>query len=220
MRMIYENFSDKVFGGFYDSNLYNSDMLYSYEYDKTPEGFEWDFKENDFKNFCKETCMDYVDAIRDNFSENPIGLEVGKYRGMWSPREYNFYTDRIQFYVKFNLNKLKKWCFESVADKFDDYLYKNWTSCDGFWSFIPNSLRAFVNAYKHGYNLCTKDDLIQVMVEFYLLENVDFANVEYDVCENVWERISDNVILRKSDDWTQWDFEYGDNGYIVTRKVA
>lgn len=77
-----------------------------------------------------------------------------------------------------------------------------------------------MNAYKHGYNLCTKDDLIQVMVEFYLLENVDFAEVEYDVLENEWERISNNVILRKSDDWTQWDFEYGDNGYIATKKIG
>ena len=191
-------------------------------YGELPDGYGWEFVKGGFTNFTEATCKAWVDAIADNFTDNPIGMKIGAYRSMWSPREYNFATDRISFSVEFDLRKLKKYCFKERRKAFDGYLKAHWSSCSGFWSFIPNNAYLFEQCYNGKATYCCigKDDLIRIMVEWYLLENVDFQNVEYNVCEYENERLYENVTLCKSDDWSLWDYEYTDNGYIPTKKIA
>ena len=216
MKKIYENASCEVFPGFYESLLYNPDTLYNFERNELPEGFEWEFVKGGYQKFCKETCENWVSVVEDSFTENPINLKIGKYCGMWSPKEYNFYTDKIQFVVDVNLNELKKYCWKTCREEFNDYLQKNWSSRDGFWSFVPNSIYKFEDNYKIGKD---KDMLIDIMIEWYLLKFIDFSEVECKVLENDWERIYPNITLQSTDDWSLWDFEYGSDGYIPTKKL-
>lgn len=219
MKHVYCNSSCKVFSGFYESNLYNSDMLYNFEREYLPKGFCWEFVNGGFDKFCKETCEDWVDAMSDNFDENPLDMKL-KYKSLWSPKYYNYSTDKINIEVDINLAKLKKFCWKDNRDEFDEYLNKHWSSHDGFISFIPNNVREFEEEYK-----CRSDwkhdSLIDIMIEFYLLKYVNFVDVEMDCYENEWERLYNNITLQSEEDWSLWDFEYDDKtqSYIPTHKL-
>lgn len=217
--MVYSNWSGRIFPGFYDSILYSGDDLYYFNQGKTPDGFGWDFKDGGFEKFQKAICEDWTERISDQLAGNGIGLSV-KYKSLWSPSEYNFYTDKLNLSVKFNLTKLKRYCFKEQKADFDRYLQENWKSRDGFWSFIPCYLSTFKDAYRNGCDLATKDDLIQVMLEFYLLKEVNFDYVEEDVLEDKYTYLDENVVLERESDWTHWDFEYSESGYVPTKQVA
>ncbi len=219
MKTVYENFSSMVFPGFYESLLYNSDTLYHFEYGELPDGFCWEFVNNGYCKYTEAVCKEWVSIIKDELSVNSLNMKIGKFKRMWSPKEYNFMTDRISFEVSVNLNDLKRYCFKTRRAAFDTYLHKYWSSRDGFWSFIPNTVGAFEYRYKHSCNLCTKKDLIQIMIEWYLLESVDFEGVEETVLESQWELLSENVALQSTDDWSLWDYEYND-GYKPTKRIA
>lgn len=227
MKKIYENSSCKVFPGFYDSLLYNSDTLHNFNNGNLPDGFCWEFVKGGYQEFVKETCEKWVSDMKENLEhsryadkDNPLNVQIGKYRSMWSPREYNFMTNRIRFDVSFNLNELKKFCWKTNRDKFNDYLHKNWTSRDGFWSFVPNNVDKFEYEYfnkgeRH------KDMLIDIMLEWYFLEYIDFDDVLNDTLEEDYTRISSHITLQSEEDWSLWDFEYDDktDSYIPTRKL-
>ena len=60
--------------------------------------------------------------------------------GTYSPREYNFKTDELDFTIDINEKKLQE-ALEGLWDNadFDAWLRENFTSRDGFISFTPNS---------------------------------------------------------------------------------
>lgn len=215
----YRNFSCKVFPGFYESILYNSDTLYNFEYgEEIPEGYYFDFTGDGWKKFKEETCKDWVYAMQDSFDENPIDMKIGDYHSLWSPREYNYTTDKIEFPVTFNLNKLKSYCWHKRKDDFNKYLYDHWSDRDGFWSFIPNNLERFKREY---YENKSKDSFLDVMVEWYLLENMDFDRVISRTMDNYFERIYENICLEKDGEWTHWNFWYNNdtNKYEVGEQI-
>ena len=220
MKMIYENSSCRVFPGFYDSLLYNPDTLNDYSYGDLPDGYCWEFVKGGWQKFQKETCEDWVDAIKDNFKENPLHLKINNFYGINSPREYNFRTDRIQFGGEVNLNDLKKYCWVTRFEDFNRYLRETWSCRSDFISFVPNNVYDFEHKYKFGGER-NKDLLIAIMIEWYLLEFVDFEKVEYDVLENDYERISPNVTLQKIEDWSLWDYEWDNESekYVPTHKL-
>lgn len=174
MKMEYENWTARIFPGFYESIFDLREQLYCQSQTEAEDGYELEIK--DFNQYQKDVCECWVDCLKDSLYDNSIDLEVGKFKELWSPREYNFYTDKITVNVKFNLNKLKQYCWKTRLEAFKEYLYKNWSSRDGFWSFIPNNLEGF----KYNYNSPKKYDLIAVMFEFYLLQEVDFEQVNID----------------------------------------
>ena len=220
MKMVYENWSVRVFPGFYDSILYSSDLLCQLFSDETPEGFTWDFTDGGFERYAEKMCGKWCGAIAGNFTDNPLDLKVGEYRSMRSPGEYNRATDRISFPVEVNLNDLKRYCLRARRDDFDTYLYRHWSDSDGFWSFIPNNASRFERDYKLGPKLCTRSDLIRVMIEWYLLEFVDFGCVEQDAIEAQQEILCENIILQSTDDWSLWDSEHTDDGYKPVKRIA
>lgn len=82
-------------------------------------------------------------------------------------------------------------------------IYENWSSA------------VFPGFYESGED---KESLIDVMVEWYLREYIDFEGVEMACLETEWERISGNVSLF-DENYNQWEFEYN-NGYVPIRKAA
>lgn len=205
MKHVYENFSRKVFSGFNDSYLCYGSLISDTQGESAPDGFYWEFKKGGYKAYCEEICKDWIYIIRSNLANNPIELVVGEYKGLWSPSQYNWRTDRISFEIQCDLRKLKKYCWKENAENFDTFLRKNWSSYDGFISLIPNNLEDFKLRYK-----LDKNRLIDIMLEFYLLQNVDFQDVEFDVLEENCIRLSDKICLERLSDFTQWDYEWND----------
>ena len=216
MKKIYENFSSSVFPGFYESLLYNSDTLYWHDSEALPEGFCWEFVEGGYKKFEEETASAWVKAIKDNFEENPLNMEIGNLKSLWSPQFYNFSTDRISFDVNVDLRKLKKYCFKTERDDFNEYLHKHWSSCDGFISFIPNNVSEFEKEFKQDIKL------VDIMIEYYLLRFINFEDVEMSVLEEDWSRIHNNVTLQSTQDWSLWDYEWNQDTEkcVPTKKLA
>lgn len=217
MKTVYENFSGDVFPGFYESTLYNSGM---FDYPKCPEGFYQDFKTGEFQKYQTETCKDWVSKMAEQIKENPIGLEILGYAGMSSPMEYNFRTDRISVKIKVNLFKLKKYCLADNAAEFDKYLADNWTSCSGFISFIPNNIYQFKDKYTNQPR--RRDELIQTMIEWYLLKFIDFDEITMAMYDEQYERLEGKLALVKDEDLSEWDSEYSEESdmYIPTEQIA
>lgn len=161
MKHTYNNWSTKIFEGFYESNLYNSDTLYY-------------LTQNDRGEYLKDN-QEY-DIIQDM-----------KLKDLYSPKYYNYETDSLIINVKLNLRKLKTFCFKTYRNEFDKYLHDNFTSYDGFISFVSNNINGFIEDYKQPCN----DREINVMIEFYLLyciyEGTDFSSCETSYYYRLYE---------------------------------
>jgi hypothetical protein len=65
----------------------------------------------------------------------------------YSPKEYNFSTDEIDFIITVNKLKLKKTLKELQNDQeFKKFLYDNYTSYDGFISFTPDNPKDLIES--------------------------------------------------------------------------
>lgn len=135
------------FAGFYESYLYDSDTAYYAEKNTAEYYNECCGKDvvdmNDLEVDYKAYTKDVVDAIVDVYPKYmPDLVESIKFRNMWSPREYNFATDEI--YVKAKLSKtwrsqMREFMKEN-AEWLRERIRKDWTSYDGFMSFMANNL--------------------------------------------------------------------------------
>lgn len=102
-----------------------------------------------------------------------------------SPREYNFTTDKLIVNVEFRLRALEYWCLKNKPEEFNKYLKENYSSYDGFISFVPNSISAFKDKYFNEYKTFKereRNNLINIMLEFYFECQIDF---ETDVNEQI-----------------------------------
>ena len=172
MKHTYNNWSYLIFDGFYESNLFNSDSLYDIEYMDRQEGYLADNEEYDIDNwqeFKKEVAESAVYQLLNTLENKDIIRDM-KLRDVYSPKYYNFETDSLIIDVNLNLRALKTFCFKTNKDMFNKYLKKNFTSYDGFMSFIDNNIRDFINTYKT--STC-KDREINVMIEYYLLTQIN-----------------------------------------------
>lgn len=214
MKIAYINASASIFYGFYDSPYYNSDMLYYYG--EHPEGYSFEFKnDGGWEHYTRDVCTWWVAHLRDAldaFGEgNPLGMKVGKFVKLHSPREYNFTTDKIEVEIEVNMHHLKKWCMVTMHDDFDEYLRETWSSRDGFISFIPNNVRAFKRKYDRGDD---RDMLRQIMVEFYLLHEVDMDIMNENVMDSAACAL-DNYIALEDEEGTQYAYIWNEKDMYV-----
>lgn len=183
----YENFSCDVFPGFYESELYDSDMLHNFSetmQDGPDDTQEWDFTQDGWKQYVNETCEAWLDALKSGFTNNPLDIEIGNLVGLNSPREYNFRTDRISFEITYDEERLEDFCFNTEKQSFNAYLKEHWSSYDGFASFVPNNIEDFLEEYFED-----KETLIDIMLEWYLLTYADLDWVLEEVCGTIFERL-------------------------------
>lgn len=216
MRKVYNNFSSEIFPGFYNSTLVWTEN-YDCEISRKFSG-EWFFTFKNWAEYKKAVAREWVEQMQNELNEklNPVGLKTGL-ASVWSPKEYNFYTDRLEINVSFDLRKLKKFCFTEKRAEFDSYLRKNWTDSNGFWSFFPNNACWFTEQYKDGKD---KGSLIDIMLEFYLLQSVDFYTVDCSVNENLSEIQQPFLAMENNNSSKLYNFEYVDDGYIPTEAIA
>lgn len=211
----YTNFSKKVFPGFYETTLYSSGM---FDYCECPDGFYLDFKRNGFQEYQIETSKDWAFEMARNLKENPIGIKILGYVGLDSPKEYNFYTDVLTLKIKVNVSRLKKFCLKDNRAEFDEYLKENWTSYDGFVSFIPND--AFSFEYRYANRKEKRTELIEIMTEWYLLKFIDFDEITMSMYEGQYERLSEKTALISEADDSEWNYDFDGREYIPTEKIA
>lgn len=179
IRTDYVNHSCAIFEGFYESNLFNSDTMYYFNSDNVSsdreEGYlgkdeEYDV---DFKAYSKEVCEIATDLLEEvateYLSEDEQILKNFKLLNISSPHYYNFETDKLHIELDVNVHALENYCFTSNKDDFNNYLRDNFTSYDGFISFIDNNLTDF----RFTYNTKGTDSVeLNVMIEYYLLTRI------------------------------------------------
>ena len=169
----YQNWSTEIFQGFHESELYNSNTEYDFNAND-----EQVFELQDWKGFTQAVAKAHAGLLFDNLEQKEQIITAIEYKGLYSPKYYNFETDKLELVIDCDIEALKTYCFKDNCGDFDLYLYENFTSYDGFISFIPNNLKEFYVKYKDD-----TERLQNVMIEFYLLRNLDLETYRYATVE-------------------------------------
>lgn len=112
-------------------------------------------------------------------THNDFSIEI-KTGAIYSPRYYNYETDNIDFEISFNYKDLLNH-IECSKDEFQDYLYENHSSYDGFCSFVKNNYSDWLNEFK---NL----DELHISVALDFIFDDDFkAEMNEDFMQYVYE---------------------------------
>ena len=172
----YQNWSTEIFQGFYESELYNSNTEYTFNTnnDEDEQGYEL----QDWVGFTQAVAKAHADLLFDNLEQKEQIIKSIEYKGLYSPKYYNFETDKLELVIDCDIEALEKYCFEDNCGDFDLYLCDNFTSYDGFISFVPNHVKEFVLKYE-----CDTERLLNVMIEYYLLKNLDLERYRYATVE-------------------------------------
>ena len=200
-RITYENWSCEVFEGFYNTII--GDFSSVYEMEPTlPEGYEYDVR--DWNGYQNKVGKKFTSLLEDRLeacsSEILSNLE---FKGIDSPREYNFTTDKVEIEMDVDTDAIRDYCFKTNRTKFDGYLHENFTSRDGFWSFIKNNVHDFEGTLEMDDEF---DRYIRVMIEFYLLQEIDFENLREDLYEDITEIKWEHLCLYNNEDGCQYDY--------------
>lgn len=176
MKTEYTNQSPKIFAGFYESILFNSDDLNAMiEYKYNPdEKNDTDYDIGNWQAYQDEIGRKCADWLFENLPNHDI-IKSMKFKEIWSPREYNFMTDQLTLDCEIDLEALKNYCLKAHRDEFNKYLFETWSSYDGFISFVDNNIVDF-----------EKEPDTEIMIEFYLLNNIDtdeYYNFCYDLSQ-------------------------------------
>ena len=121
----------------------------------------WDIVEYNEEG-TEEVMVDYdqqdfmasiASAYQDNELQIQKDLNCTFLRGLhftgktYSPREYNFSTDELDFEVKLSITELLQVVKNLEAnEEFKTFLHDHYTSYDGFMSLTPNNYRDFKEA--------------------------------------------------------------------------
>lgn len=180
MKINYINWSTKIFEGFYESNLFNSDSEYYLS-----ETLESPYEIKDFDKFQNTVGKRIADEVYyPCFCEEDSAVTDLDFIGIDSPRYYNFTTDKIILDVEVDLKKLEDFCFTDNGDDFNKYLEDNFTSYDGFHSFVKNNRLGFYLDYKNDES--EKERCLNVMLEYYFITSV-LPEDEEDFKEHMYE---------------------------------
>lgn len=166
MKINYVNHSTFIFEGFYESGLFNPDSEYYLS-----ENLESPHEIKDFDKFMNTVGKRIANEVYyDYFCEEDSAVTDLDFVGIDSPRFYNYSTDRIILDVEVDLKKLEDFCFTDNADDFNKYLEDNFTSYDGFHSFVKNNRLAFYLDYKNDES--EKERCLNVMLEYYFIKRI------------------------------------------------
>ena len=191
----YTNDNIHIMPGFYESILFSSDTEHeenlNIEQDCKENGEEFvEHEIKDFAGFQKEVCSRIVDnLIKPMLCEDNEICDNIKLTDVYSPRQYNFTTDKIDCEINIDTEKLaaKIQHNKELHDGFDKYLNKYYSDRPGFWSFVSNNIKEYFDKMEH----------IDVMIDYYILTKIyaspdvidainkerDFTHYEYQMME-------------------------------------
>lgn len=166
----YTNNSCDIFPGFYESILYNSDSEYYFNEMMNDEDQKTEYELKDFEGFTSEVSKKAADLLHEAIVFEDSIIQSIDFEALSSPRFYNFETDKLILKIKLDQRKLELYCFRQEKTAFDEYLKENFTSRDGFCSFIANNINAFKDQYIEENK---KDRTLDIMIEFYILKQFE-----------------------------------------------
>lgn len=180
-----------LFPGFYESPLLSSDDSYyaikeELEYYHDEQG-RTDLTEDDldidYEAYEKDICEAYVEAF---FNEAPDFIKKAEFDEMVSPKYYNYSTDRTFANCEFadDWKEQMKAFMEENQEWLKERIWKEWSSRDGFISFIDNRLDDW---YEH---LFEEEDerYLSIMIGYMMLKkDKDIAwYLTQDCLENIY----------------------------------
>lgn len=174
----WQNWTTTLFAGFYESYLYNSDTLYNVNQGRDDNDPELDI--DDWDDYCKDVGAMCVDCLNEYIGDEHCPIKKLTFKGIASPKYYNFETDRLICDVEYDRTALIDYCFSKHRKEFDEYLKENFTSYDGFISFVPNNVAEFWQDRDDSKN-------IDVMIEFVLLDYLDADEYRDNAAEKAYE---------------------------------
>jgi hypothetical protein len=197
------------FDGFYESIYYNSDSIYNdfhdYE-DDYKEQYGDDVTDDDFdieyKEYTQDVCKEFTEQF---FDLAPKFIEKLEFVEMTSPAYYNFETDKI--YANATLSDdWREQVLKFMRDNKDwlsERIKKDWTSYDGFMSFMDNTYDAWLTRFETeedidprylstivGYIMMKENDDIRWTLAECTLENIYIGSYIYCTKDNVVEEKS------------------------------
>lgn len=132
------------FPGFYESDLENGDTAYWaikeelewYQDEYHCEDIDLDF---DYKGYEEDVRNAWVDGFREHMPEFVLSVECVE---MVSPKYYNFSTDRLFADVELrdDWDDMMRNFMRENAEWLRKRIEDDWTSYDGFMSFMSNNL--------------------------------------------------------------------------------
>lgn len=190
------------FPGFYHSVFVNDTAFDTSAFPSIITDF---FNKNDLYDYV--LMEDYQKEIAENWLSAllPKGIYF-KNVGIISPAYYNFETDKVKYEAV--LNKPFEEIVEEVKNHpfFAEFLKRNFTSYDGFFSFYPNTVEEFIS------NMFERDTPTEIeagaIIYVYSLikyaegnewDNVDYEETEQDILEYAEEYVvSDRGVYEES----------------------
>lgn len=149
------------FPGFYESTLYNSDMDYYLLRelisgdDRLPTELfrEWVSNSRSHYNELKcrweeyqeDAAKAYCEVIESHARSVLKGDISIEFSHVWSPKYYNFETDRLYCNIDFDAQEAIKYCADH-AETFEKYLADHFKSRDGFISFMSYDMIDWMDA--------------------------------------------------------------------------
>lgn len=139
-----------IFPGFYETIIsegyhdHDSEVEHFKEAGIIPsdiDSLDVDFT-HDYERYQKDVCIAYTEALAEHLAEHDLAHDVTM-ESMTSPACYNFSTDRLFIDADINLERINQ-LLKDNADQFTKYLADNYTSYDGFMSFIDNVPALFI----------------------------------------------------------------------------
>lgn len=197
------------FGGFYESHYENSDT----EYYAINEEKDWYNEENpglnmEYDDFTfdyqrrRDDIIKLFVSIWNNYA--PDVVKDVKFEHLWSPRFYNFNTDEIYADIKLAPNWISvfKQFMKDNHDKLKERIANDWTSYDGFMSFMSNNIDEWPDYLFNQMDERYIGSMITYMMLFDYLENNYRSNEKlYDViCYEVMEEIYDNEYISMTEE--------------------
>ena len=175
-----------LFEGFYNSYLDLSENI------EVGEGEEFcmdekQFDEIDWKSTNNNVSKFYLEYIKDELKDffNEIGIINLDFVKVDSPKYYNYSTDKLVCNIQIDKNvfvhELRKYNF----DIWEQFLKDNFTSCDGFISFYPNTTIEWDELINE--EILNDNIIIETLLKFYLEQNEEFGEIKENLFTNIFE---------------------------------
>lgn len=202
MKYTYNQYNTDIFEGFYNSYLLNDDMISDIEYSDRLEGYlkeDQNYDIDNIEDYKKEVATNTVHFLYESLENHDI-LKSMELKKVYSPKYYNYETDSLIIDVDIDMKKLEDHCFNLKKDAFNKYLKDNFTSHDGFISYISNNVIDFKEDYK---NSTSKDLEINSMIDFYILTQINNSDTNFSddtsyhtkLYESIYETISNHLTV-------------------------
>lgn len=200
-----------IFYGFYESLLWNCDTEYNWNYNerdcaRNPERYV-EHEVADWKGYTDKVCSRITDKIAELIVDGEM-ITKCEYESMFSPREYNFTTDKLNLILEIDLEMLKGELIGNAEYRreFDRYLNRKYTSYDGFISFVENNV--------DGYFKESVEKYPDVMVDYWVLTKIydtsdvvaaieknDLTSYHYDIIEIADDEVYEFMRPISEEDW-------------------